>query len=125
MLGWWIIVSTQTPEERDRADQDAKRAAVLAQWETRVEGVFWIEDMVATRRAKKLSRSGYPNRYTARASDVLPLLCASPTSTGETKVVDADGPLGVVWGDKNELHMERVAGCSADRMLTIDVWDQS
>ena len=25
MIGWWIIVSTQTPEERDRADQDTHR----------------------------------------------------------------------------------------------------
>lgn len=39
MIGWWIIVSTQTPEERDRADQDTRRAAILAQWEAGAEGI--------------------------------------------------------------------------------------
>jgi len=125
MLGWWIIVSTHTPEERDRADQDTKRSGVLAQWEAGVEGVFWIEDLVGSGRAKKLSRSGYPNRYTVRASDVLPLLYATPTPSGETKVAGIDGPLGVVWGGMNEFHAERADRCPADLMLTVDAWDQS
>lgn len=28
MIGWWIVVSTHSPEERDRADQEARRAAI-------------------------------------------------------------------------------------------------
>lgn len=27
MIGWWIVVSMRSPEERDRADQEARRAA--------------------------------------------------------------------------------------------------
>jgi len=125
MLGWWIIVSTHTPEERDRADQDTKRTGVLAQWEAGVEGVLWIEDLVGSGQAKKLSRSGYPNRYTARASEVFPMLRATFTATGDAKFAGADGPLGPVWQDKNEFNEDRVALCPADRILTIDAWDQS
>ncbi|ASI68579.1 hypothetical protein BA022_08425 [Diaphorobacter nitroreducens] len=36
MLGWWIVTSTQTPEERDRADQDTRRATLLVNWEASV-----------------------------------------------------------------------------------------
>ena len=33
MIGWWIVVSTQSPEGRDRANQEARRAAILMPWE--------------------------------------------------------------------------------------------
>lgn len=41
MIGWWIVVSTQTPEERDKADQESRRAAILAQWDTGANGIRW------------------------------------------------------------------------------------
>lgn len=74
MIGWWIVVSTQGPQERDQADQESRRAAILAQWEAGAEGIRWIERMTREGKAAKLSGGGYPNRYTAQARDVLPLI---------------------------------------------------
>ena len=72
MLGYWIVVSTQTPEERD-AIIDRKKS-VLAEWETGVGGIRWLEKLVEEGKATKLRGDGYPNRYTSTANIVLPLI---------------------------------------------------
>lgn len=54
MIGWWIVVSTQSPEERDRADQEARRAATLAMWEDGAEGIRWLEALTEAGEAAKL-----------------------------------------------------------------------
>lgn len=72
MLGYWIVVSTQTPEERD-AIIDRKKS-VLAEWGTGVSGIRWLEKLVEEGKATKLRGDGYPNRYTSTADIVLPLI---------------------------------------------------
>jgi hypothetical protein len=131
MIGWWIVVSTQTPEECDRADQDARRAAILAQWDAGAGGIRWLERLTAEGRATKLSGGGYPNRYTARAGDVLPLIEGDgiqPPKDGMWIFGIDEGeeyaqPPG--WMGKVEVHTDRVAACPAAQVLTIDAWDQS
>jgi hypothetical protein len=54
----------------------------------------------------------YPNRYTVRAGDVLPLL--------ENGGIQSPG-----WMGEIKVHAERVAACPADLILSIDAWDQS
>ena len=44
MIGWWIVVSTHSPEERDRADQEARRAAILAQFPALTVGFVKARD---------------------------------------------------------------------------------
>ncbi|MGW6913345.1 hypothetical protein ACWGB8_05915 [Kitasatospora sp. NPDC054939] len=114
MLGWWIVVSV-----RDLQDQDAGVAAdpsaTLASWEVGIGGLDWLDELVAADKAEQQWYHGYPNRYTALAADVLPLL--------------ADGtPPGTGPADEHRrraLHPDRIAGCAADRPLTVDAWDQS
>lgn len=38
------------------------------------DGIRWIEHLTEAGKASKLAGGGYPNRYTARAGDVLPLI---------------------------------------------------
>lgn len=125
MIGWWIVVSTQRPEERDSADQDSRRAAILAQWEAGAEGIRWVELLVEQGKAEKLSGGGYPNRYTALASDVLPALGVEPPRPGGTLIIGDDYVMPSNWRGKIELHAERIEACAPDRRLTIDAWDQS
>lgn len=131
MIGWWIVVSTQSPEERDRTDQEAHRTAILAQWETGADGIRWIERLTETDKAAKLAGGGYPNRYTARAGNVLPLIEGGgiqPPKDGVWIFGIDEGeayaqPPG--WMGNIEIHADHVAACSADQVLTIDAWDQS
>ncbi|MFC7410392.1 hypothetical protein [Hydrogenophaga atypica] len=128
MIGWWFIVSTQTPDEIDQADQINRRAAALAQWEIRADGIRWIEDLVQAGKATKLSGSGYPNRYTALAADVLPLISAryaTPASLARLSL--ADDEYVPLWKQHKliEWQVERIEACPPEKLLTIVVWDLS
>ena len=133
MLGWWIIISTQSPEERDNSDKETKQAAILAEWEAGLFGLRWIEDMAKAGKAVKIAETGYPNRYTAQADDVLPLIENGgiiPPDNGIAVFCETDEGEDIFqphdWGmDKIKVHADRMAACPVDQVLTIEAWDLS
>jgi hypothetical protein len=131
MIGWWIIISTQSPEERDNADRDGRRAAILAQWEVGASGIRWLADLVTSGKALQLAAGAYPNRYTAKAVDVLPLIKGGGIKPPENGVwifgihEGEEDTHFSNWPDKLEVHKERILACKTDQILTIDAWDLS
>jgi hypothetical protein len=113
MLGWGIFVSTLSKEENDRADTATIRASLLASWET--TGLLkWLDELVASGKAVQHSRGGYPNLYTAKAGDVLPLI--------EDGRID-DWKYAKIY--MKQIHKDRMSACRDEQVLTIEVWDQS
>lgn len=125
MIGWWIVIAAQTPEERDAAATEARRAAIIAQWEVGPGGLDWVAELVEAGKANQISGGGYPNRYTATAGDVLPLLTNGPPAHVGPAIIGDDYVMPANWRGKVEVHAEKVAGCAPDRLLTIDAWDRS
>ena len=130
MLGWWVILSTASPQERD-ADQRAADKN-LATWETGIQGLLWIQALVAEGHAWEESlNGGYPNRYSGQAKVLLPLFHdGPPLSPGMDALAqdDQNGETWVVPGDANwniTLHSDRMAACSSEQILTLEAWDQS
>ena len=108
MLGYWVVISTQRPEERD-AIVDRKES-VLANWETGTGGIRWLEKLVEEGKATKLRGDGYPNRYVSTAQDVLPLIVVVPPGGRSSNAI---------------FKHDKITACPADQTLTIDAWDQS
>jgi len=123
MLGWWIVVAAQTSEERDEAVD--RKSTTLATWEVGPGGLDWLQTLVKTGRATQLSFSGYPNRYTAKASDVLSLLESGPPAHIGPAVIGDDYVMPANWKGIITFHQDRIAACAADQVLTIEAWDQS
>lgn len=123
MMGWWIVIADETPEERD-ANPD-KKSAVIASWESSFGGLTWLKELAMLNKATKLLSNGYPNRYVARAGDVLPLIENGPPKHADMDVIGDDYVIPNGWSGQITLHHEKIAACHPDSVLTIDAWDQS
>lgn len=131
MIGWWFLVLAQAPEERARIvaavpRSEKEQSTILASWEINVAGIDWIDQLVAAGKAVQVLSGGYPSRYRAMASDVLPLIADGPPAadTGFAVIGD-DYVMSRAWCGNVTLHQDRMATCLPSQVLTIEVWDQS
>ena len=121
MAGWWTIISSDTPERM--ADMThVNKEAFLATWEAGLFGADWIAQLCHDGKATQLSSNGFPNRYTASADVIVPLL-----QHGIAEAQDGEFPPDrpTAWPGSITLHRERVAACAPGQVLTIEIWDQS
>lgn len=123
MIGWWFVVAQETPEARAKTVD--RKAAVLATWETSVSGTDWLNKLTKEGRATQLTFDGYPNRYTAAASEVLPLIAGGPPAHSGPEIIGDDYVMPGNWTGKVTLHHDKIAACLPDQILTIEAWDQS
>jgi hypothetical protein len=122
MIGWYLAIYQQTPLERV-ASHD--RTTLLASWEVGIGGLAWLDKLVAEGKAERLSRNGYPSRYTARAKDVFPLIGAGPPTQNDPLVLGVDYVRPSGWTANLLIEQSKVDACPAEQILTIDAWDQS
>jgi hypothetical protein len=116
MSGWWVVVDPRTPAERDASEE--KMAQLVASWETGVCSMrFLTRDLVKAGKAVQHSFNGYPNRFTVAAGDLVPLIIDGPPTW--------KGEHGQEYTGRVTIHRDKLLALSADRMLTVDVWDQS
>lgn len=132
MLGWWIRIISLPPDEADKLiGREATAPHMLADWETGVCGLDWVHELLKEGKATQLKNDAYPNRYTAKARDVLPLI----TGDGVTPADDGVWVFGMDegeeyalppgWSEKPKLREDNIRLCPLDAVLTIDAWDLS
>jgi hypothetical protein len=108
VLGYWIVISTQPPEQV--AALEVVKKTVLANWETGTSGIRWLDALVKEGKATKLRSDGYPNRYVSTAGVVLPLVVPTPPGGKASNAI---------------FKTDEIAACPPDQSLTIEAWDQS
>ena len=125
MIGWWIVITALTPEEHAKTTEDEKKAAMLANWETSVGGLDWIETLIAQGKVTELSRGGYPNRYMAKAVDVFTILANGIPDHKGMMIFGEDYVTPAGWKGNIVLHQQRINECQKDKIITIEAWDLS
>jgi hypothetical protein len=122
MLGWFVIVSSQTPEEIEVSKDKTRR---LATWKAGIYGTNWLDDLVTQGKATQLLFDGYPLRYTAAARDVIPLIEGGPPRHAGVPVAGEDYFTPAGWTGEATFDAKQSALCAPDQRLTIDAWDES
>ena len=144
MLGWHISVYTVVPQNTSvstaQPDQPATRGLSLAEidslrdrfaegariavWQSGIDGLRWIEDIVEAGAAIATKRNGYPSVFYAKALDVLPRL-DSPPGARDVWIYGPDDILSDKWAGKTVVDQEAAAACAPDEWLLIKAWDES
>jgi hypothetical protein len=116
MLGWYVLVLRGEAVMPDD---------LVARWETSVFGLKWLEELVKDGRAKDLGGNGYPCRYSATVSILLPIITSGLPANDSPLVIGDDYALPERWSGNIVWNREVVLACQPDEMLTIEAWDQS
>jgi hypothetical protein len=114
-LGWDINVYRQLPDgEPDRR----KGGRPVSTWQAEVEGLRWIDELVAKGVATPLTGNGYPYRGTVRVDALVDVVRDGLHHVKHTSL-----------GDSAESISRRVdselSGLYPSEWLLLDIWDQS
>ena len=98
----------------------------MAVWQTGIDGLNWIDDLVNEEKAIGLGGDGYPFEYTAQASHIIPHIRGEPPKAKAVWTID---PGDVVdpnkWHGKTTKDPATMDACRADEWLLIRAWDES
>lgn len=122
MLGWWVTVIPET--EWNKSPAEGKRH-VLAEWETGVSGLSWLDDLAKAGKVVAEKGCGYPNLYRATAGVIFPILTRGLPENDSPLVIGDDYVLPQGWNGKLNLDQEGMANCPADEPLVLEAWDLS
>ena len=110
MSGWWVVVDSRSPAERDASED--KLSFLLASWEAGPYDMRFLDDLVNSGKAKKLKFNGYPNRYLTLLEDLVPFIIDGP-------------PCNHGFVSKVEVKREKIKSLPLNHQVTIDVWDNT
>ncbi len=124
MLGWHINIfrtNAKTHLVYDASTDETR----LASWSTGVYGLVWLDNLAKANKILDLGGNGYPCRYTAKASEILPIIssalssCNRPITIEDNYVLSAR-EISTLKGDA-----AKISACDPDDQLLIEAWDQS
>jgi len=115
MLGWWIVVTREGEEAGPQ----------IAAWEASIDGLAWLDELVAAGKAEQTSWNGYPNLFHANAGDVFSLIKNGPPRHTAPLVIGDDYVSKGGLSGKFRLDLTLASACLPEDRLSIQSWDQS
>lgn len=124
-MGWNVSVYRQSADRSVPARADAEVATRIAVWQTGLVGLEWIVELVRAGRAHPLGGDGYPCRYTALATDLIPMIISGPPEARDPWVYDPGDVLSLQWVGHTLVDRKAAECCLPDEWLVIETWDES
>jgi len=123
VLGWNISVY-RLEQGAVRATTASLTSARLAVWQTGLDGLDWIDELVKQNKAINLGGNGYPCRFTATAEHLLPHFVNGALEAHSRRSFEASGMLMEGWEDTTAIDQTAIAACRSDEWLLLVAWDE-
>lgn len=124
MLGWHINVfrtDALTHLVYDASTDETR----IASWSTGMKGLDWLNKLAKENRIVNLGGNGYPYRYSAKASVILPIISNGILTPNDPIVIGDDYVLHSNEMFSLKLDALKISRCDPDNHLLIEAWDQS
>jgi hypothetical protein len=125
MLGWHISVYLQKDGGASPATGESIEGTRLAVWQTGLDGLRWIDELVEAGKAISLGGDGYPLRFTSAAKYIVPRIIEQPPQARSAWVFAAGDILTDKWEGKTAINRAAAERCLPDEWLLITAWDES
>ena len=125
MLGWQIYINRHQIRGDFAAEALLNDDSLIATWITGVYGLSWLYDLVRDGHAVNLGGSGYPFRFTAKASVLSSIITNLPKNYQGPTVIGDDYVHFGGFNQNIKIYQQRMDSCQSDEVLSIEAWDQS
>ena len=128
MLGWHISVYRQKDGGGSPATAESAESGEgtrLAVWQTGVDGLDWLRELVKEGKVVDLGGNGYPSLFTATAEVIVPRIVDTPPAARDQWLLDAGDIVTDKWEGKTVVDGAVAAQCPAGEWLIVEVWDES
>lgn len=126
MLGWHVSIYRQTDDDAaSPATTESPKGMRLAVWQTGLNGLDWLDDLVKAGNALSLGGNGYPYRYTATAENLIPRILDEPPGARRAWSYEEHDILDEKWEGKTVINHVVAVACRPDEWLLIEAWDES
>jgi hypothetical protein len=127
MLGWSVRVYRKATDRSRPAAEDSPLSTRLAVWQSSVDGLDWIDELTETEDAVLLGQNGgYPFRFTARVSAVMPTILHGPPGARAVWLFDSGDIIDhSKWAGRTIIDEAAIADCDPNEWLLIEAWDES
>jgi hypothetical protein len=121
MLGWNVTIY----QHITNSTTNNITSKNIAQWETSVFGLSWLDELVKKEKAECLSEYDYPRQYSITAGVLLSAIKSGLPSNQSPLVIGEDYITPKGWSGELEIDLKKLADLPSDETLYIKAWDLS
>jgi hypothetical protein len=125
MLGWHASIYRQTDGGASPATFESPEGTRLAVWQTDLDGLDWLLELVKAGKVIDLGGNGYPYRYTAPAEHLFPYFLENPPRANKYWLLGAGDVVTDKWEGKTVIDASAATKCRPEEWLLVVVWDES